>query len=746
MRLFRRLLPLLILAAVARAAAPEPERIRDVIYAKHDGVALTFDVVKPAKPNGAAIIRVMSGGWKSGHRNMGAGPWPDAGYTTFVVTHGSQPRFHIGEISRDILRAVRFIRTHAAEYGVDPQKLGITGGSAGGHLSLMVATHGGPGDPAAADPVDRASSAVQAVACYYPPTDLLNWSAEGDVAVGVGGLSWLAGAFGTDALTPLGRARLGREASPIYRVHAGQPPVFMVHGDADTVVPLYQAEKFFERSRAVGAACELLVRRGAGHGGWKEMREDDARMVEWFDLHLLGRAPARPFALAVTSLPSTTPAPKPVRPPNIVVILADDLGYGDLGSYGAPNIRTPHLDRMAAEGLRFTDFYSGAEVCTPSRTALLTGRYPVRSGMAGPRRRVLFPDSPGGLPPAEITLAEALRERGYATGHIGKWHLGVHPGSRPQDQGFDHTLNLPYSNDMDARPGLPRGAASSANPPADGWNVPLLRNGVIVERPVDQTKLTAAYTAEAVTFIEEHKDRPFFLYIAHAFPHVPLFASPAFLGKSRGGIYGDTVEELDASVGAVLEALRARGLAENTLVFFTSDNGPWLTQNQQGGSAGALREGKGSTWEGGVRVPGLAWWPGKIGPAVSDDAAGAMDIFPTALALARGTPAPDRPLDGRDLAPVLFGQKTRPEEPLFFYRGDALMAVRLGRWKAHIVTRSSNGKDAAEVHATPLLFDLGRDPAERFDVAAENPEVVARLLAAVTAHRASIIPATPQVE
>ncbi|MES2692843.1 MAG: sulfatase-like hydrolase/transferase, partial [Verrucomicrobiota bacterium] len=272
------------------------------------------------------------------------------------------------------------------------------------------------------------------------------------------------------------------------------------------------------------------------------------------------------------------------RPPNVVVIFTDDLGYGDLGCFGHPSIRTPHLDAMATAGLRFTDFYSAAEVCTPSRAALLTGRYPPRSGMAG-NRRVLFPDSKGGLPKDEITIAEALKTKGYATAHIGKWHLGIHAGSRPQDQGFDFTLGIPYSNDMDSRPGLPRGSSGSATPPQDGWNVPLVKNGEIIEKPVDQTTITKRYTEAAVAFIKEKRAQPFFIYFAHTMPHVPLFASKEFKGKSLRGIYGDTVEEVDWSVGQVLEALRSNGVAENTLVIFTSDNGPWLTQGAQGGSA-----------------------------------------------------------------------------------------------------------------------------------------------------------------
>ena len=431
--------------------------------------------------------------------------------------------------------------------------------------------------------------------------------------------------------------------------------------------------------------------------------------------------------------------------PNIVVIYADDLGYGDLGCYGSPVIRTPHLDRMAAEGLRFTDFYSGAEVCTPSRAALLTGRYALRSGMAG-ARRVLFPNSKGGLPPAEVTLAEALKGAGYATAHIGKWHLGIHAGSRPLDQGFDETFGLPYSNDMDARDGLPRGASGSPNPPRDGWNVPLLHNGKVIEQPADQTTLTRRYTEQAVKFIHAKKGDPFFLYFAHTFPHVPMFASPAFKGKSRAGIYGDSIEELDWSVGEVLAALRTEGLAANTLVVFSSDNGPWLTMGDQGGSAGLLREGKGSTWEGGMRVPGIAWMPGKIAPGVTTQMASVLDLYPTALALAGAAAPKDTVLDGTDLRPLLFKRKPLPERPFFYYRGQQIFAFRIGEWKAHFQTQSGYGQPKPQPHEPPLLFHLGLDPSEKRNVAAAHPDVLARIESAVEAHRAAVTPAPQQLD
>jgi arylsulfatase A-like enzyme len=359
---------------------------------------------------------------------------------------------------------------------------------------------------------------------------------------------------------------------------------------------------------------------------------------------------------------------------------------------------------------------------------------------------VLFPKSKGGLPPEEVTLAERLRDAGYATAHIGKWHLGIHPGSRPQDQGFDESFGLPYSNDMDGRSDLPKGASGLAAPPTDGWNVPLIHNGTIVERPAEQTTLTKRYTEQAARFIREKKNGPFFLYLAHTFPHVPMFASPSFRGKSRAGIYGDAVEELDASVGRVVETLRTEGLAESTLVVFTSDNGPWLIMGDQGGSAGLLSDGKGSTWEGGMRVPGIAWMPGRIAPGVTSEPASVLDLFPTALSLT-GAAAPDGvTLDGRDLGPLLFDRSPLPERPFFYYRGNEVFACRLGEWKAHFLTQTGYGKPTPERHSPPLLFHLGHDPSEKRNVAAAHADVLARIQAAVEAHRATVEPVAQQLQ
>ena len=298
--------------------------------------------------------------------------------------------------------------------------------------------------------------------------------------------------------------------------------------------------------------------------------------------------------------------------PNVVVIYADDLGYGDLACFGHPTIKTPHLDQMAEEGMKFTQFYSAAPVCTPSRAALLTGRYPIRSGMCSDKRRVLFPDSGGGIPASEVTLAEAMKSAGYRTACVGKWHLGHLPQFLPTSNGFDSYFGIPYSNDMDRVADRKMGRKIFLDPKVKYWNVPLMRDTEIVEQPADQTTITKRYTEEAIKFIKQDQKQPFFLYLAHNMPHVPLFRSTDFADKSLRGLYGDVIEEIDWSVGQVLQTLRDEGLDQNTIVWFSSDNGPWLIFDAQGGSAGLLRDGKGSTWEGGMREPTLAWWPGHI--------------------------------------------------------------------------------------------------------------------------------------
>ena len=428
--------------------------------------------------------------------------------------------------------------------------------------------------------------------------------------------------------------------------------------------------------------------------------------------------------------------------PNFVVIFADDLGYGDLGAYGSETIRTPNLDRMAAEGMRFTDFYATAPFCSPSRASLLTGRYPVRAGVP----YVLFPTELTGLPPAEITIAEILSDEGYATAAIGKWHLGWPRAFRAQRHGFDFFYGLPYSNDM-----LKWEPDDVLRPQHAFWSLPLLDNDEIVEAPVNQHTLTRRYTERAVQFIRENRDRPFFLYFPHTFPHNPQYASEEFEGRSPHGLFADTVEELDWSVGEVLRTIRELGLDEKTLVVCTSDNGPtrgargggrW-GRRSSGGSAGGLRGNKGTTFEGGMREPGIFHWPGKIAAGtVTRQPASILDLLPTLAELA-GAPVPgDRILDGRSIAELLMGRRgSFPEAPFFYYFGTQLQAIRLGQWKLFLRQTEPAEQSASlwylqnpelferhhRMREEPELNDLVSDRAETRNLASDHPEVVERL-------------------
>jgi len=436
-------------------------------------------------------------------------------------------------------------------------------------------------------------------------------------------------------------------------------------------------------------------------------------------------------------------AVKANRLPNFVVIFCDDLGYGDLGCYGHPTLKTPNLDQMAAEGMKLTSCYAAASVCTPSRAGLMLGRLPIRSGMCG-KRRVLFPDSVGGLQESEITIAEKLKERGYATACVGKWHLGHHQQYLPPNHGFDFYFGIPYSNDMDNVSGLPW-QEGVKNPNVAYFNVPLIRNLEEIERPANQLTITQRYTQEATKFIKENKDGPFFLYFPHTFPHVPLFASEKFDGKSLRGLYGDVVEELDWSVGQVLKTLKENGLAENTLVVFSSDNGPWMPFDEQGGSAGLLREGKGSTWEGGMREPTVAWRPGFVpAGAVNAEMCSLMDLYGTFCSMAGAEAPQDRMMDTNDLTATLAGNGPSPRKEMFYWRDTRLMAVRFGKYKAHFVTQDAYTKEPPVEHDPPLLFDLEVDPGEKYPLKPEEHQPQVKKAQELRAtHLASVADAPP---
>ena len=436
------------------------------------------------------------------------------------------------------------------------------------------------------------------------------------------------------------------------------------------------------------------------------------------------------------------------RSPNFIIIFCDDLGYGDLGSFGNPAIRTPHLDRMAREGQKWTQFYSADPVCTPSRAGLLTGRYPVRNGMTSGERVVLFPDSSGGLPQDEVTIAEILKQKDYATTAIGKWHLGHLPKHLPMTQGFDSYWGIPYSNDMDGVTGRPnyRQNADDPNyyPDIKHYNVPLMDGAKIIERPADQNTITKRYNERAVDFIKENKDRPFLLYLAHTMVHIPLFVSEQFRGKSLRGLYGDTVEEIDWGVGMILDALRDEGLEKDTVVVFSSDNGPWLAFKTHGGSAGPLRAGKGTSFEGGQRVPTIFWGPGYVKPGVVDGMGSTIDLLETFAALA-GVEAPvDRKMDGYDLSQTLAGQSESPRDEFHYWNRGELHAVRSGPWKLHVIQREPINYGRVAPMDGPELYNLEHDISEAYDVAATHPEIVKRLLKLIKQHENDTADSQPE--
>jgi Arylsulfatase A and related enzymes len=400
--------------------------------------------------------------------------------------------------------------------------------------------------------------------------------------------------------------------------------------------------------------------------------------------------------------------------PNIIIILADDLGYGDIGVFGAKDIKTPNLDSIASNGIRLTSLYSSSPVSSPSRFGLLTGRYPRRAGID----HVFFPESFTGIPAQETTIAEKLHDNGYKTGIVGKWHLGHHQQYLPLQHGFDEYYGIPYSNDM-------QGIAYLNGNRADSLTV-------------NQQYITQTYTRKAVDFIRRNQKSPFFLYLAHNMPHVPLYTSPAFSGKSKRGLYGDVIQEIDWSVGQVLKTLKEYGLDKNTLVIFTSDNGPWRQFDIEGGSAGQLRYGKGTTFEGGQRVPGIAYWPGKIkAGSVYNDLTLQLDIFPTILNIT-GTETLRliNPVDGEDISPVLFGKGHRKGDEFVYFNNGQIEAFRKGDWKIHFPAKEETFLGLKIFEGTDtVLVNLKEDISEQKNLIATQPAKKQELLYALDAFR-----------
>ena len=393
--------------------------------------------------------------------------------------------------------------------------------------------------------------------------------------------------------------------------------------------------------------------------------------------------------------------------PNIVYIFADDLGYGDLSCYGAKDINTPNIDQIAKQGIKFTEFYSASSVCSPSRAALLTGRYPQRMGI----NTVFFPESFTGIPDTEITIPEILKEKGYATGIVGKWHLGHHSKYLPLQHGFDEYFGIPYSNDMES--------------------VVYMRGNEVESYKVKQQYITKTYTKEAQKFITKNKDNSFFLYIAHSMPHVPLYASEEFIGTSKRGLYGDVVQELDWSVGQILKSLREHGILENTLIVFSSDNGPWLAMKEDGGSAGDLREGKTFTFDGGMKVPTVAMWKNRIPQGIiNTEVASQMDWFPTIANITGSSIPKGLVIDGLDISKVLTDKGNRKNSDLLFLDGKQLQGYRSGQWKVKLPYKGFRGnkwKQLVKAHDT-LLFNLNTDPGEKNNLFEKYPEKAKEIL------------------
>ena len=433
--------------------------------------------------------------------------------------------------------------------------------------------------------------------------------------------------------------------------------------------------------------------------------------------------------------------------PNIIIINCDDLGYGDLSSYGNKKNKTPNIDFLANKGQKWNHFYAAASVCTPSRAGLLTGKLPVRTGMYGDKRRVLHQFSEGGISKNEITIAELLKYYGYKTALIGKWHLGHKEQFLPKKHGFDLFYGIPYSNDMDRKPKKWNNWKEYVNDYKNGdiqvldyksYNIPLMMNEKIIERPVNQNLITSRFTKKTIEFIDSNFNKPFFIYLSHSMPHIPLFRSKPFKNISNGGIYGDVIEEIDWGIGEIYKQLKKRNLLENTLIIFTSDNGPWLLFEKHGGSPGNLKEGKGTTFEGGFRVPGIFYWENKIISGEINQIGSSLDLFNTVKSIIG-----DKKFvvsdDGFDLTPTLLKKERSSREIIYYYLGSELMAIRKGEFKLLINDMYIDGFNKNIIKNKFSLYNIINDPSESKNIIFGNDKLVEELLDELKIHKQKIV-------
>lgn len=439
--------------------------------------------------------------------------------------------------------------------------------------------------------------------------------------------------------------------------------------------------------------------------------------------------------------------------PNFIVIVCDDVGYADLGCFGHPSIETPVVDKLAAEGQKWTNFYVASSLCTPSRVGFLTGRLPVRCGMAGGNQRVVLPWSAGGMPGSEVTIAEALKVEGYSTACIGKWHIGhAEEEYLPNQQGFDYYLGIYMNIDHYGTNGWTWNNYATYRDSffvPQYYDVPLVQNGEVIEQPSNPNLLTKKYNEKSVEFIKINKDKPFFLFLSHSMAHVPLVRSKDFENVSKRGLYGDAMAEIDAGVGNIIRTLKEEGLDENTIVVFTSDNGPWLQWDEFGGSAGMLKGGKADLYDGGFRVPCIIWGPGMVDMGVVTDLGNMMDLFPTFCKMA-GAKLPNVKLDGNDITETILHGKDNPNEVIYFYRFSTLYAVRKGSFKCYFREYTGNRKrnDIEFIFdiENPELYNLDHDPSEKYNISEKHPGVISELKQIFVEHEKGVVAVENQLD